>query len=269
MFPAVPKGSENIYDGTSVFYSRAMSGGGKGQKIRVIAIDDEADMAELLKVYLEDIDPGLSVDSFSLPEALLERLREEAYDVIVSDHLMPGMSGLELAERVRRVWETPIILYTGRGSEEVASEAFALGVTDYLRKEPDPRHFEALARRIRRVVEDAKKDDAKPPVVRLPDYPRVVARGFQLFIQEGDGSESLWGTEIDDPIGVAREMDLELRAMRWVRDELAGFVARLTEALRSRGISEETVPDVVYEGYRGLLEWFMRMDVSHRHRSDE
>jgi PAS domain S-box-containing protein len=62
------------------------------------------------------------------------------------------MDGVELAKQIRESSDIPIIMYTGKGSEEVASRAFSVGVDDYIRKEMDPSHYEVLARRIRAAV---------------------------------------------------------------------------------------------------------------------
>ena len=77
----------------------------------------------------------------------------ETYDCIVSDFQMPIMNGIELASQVRERSEIPFILYTGKGSEEVAIEAFRAGVDDYIRKEAVPSHYQILLKRIRTAVD--------------------------------------------------------------------------------------------------------------------
>jgi len=122
--------------------------GGRDQRVRVLHIDDEEAQLLFAKTFLEDADPGLAVESFSDPAELLEAL-DESVDCVVSDYVMPGMDGMELCRRVKERASVPFILYTGRGSEVVAEVAFKRGVDDYVRKEPDPSHYQLLARRIR------------------------------------------------------------------------------------------------------------------------
>jgi len=74
------------------------------------------------------------------PEEALEVLKEESFDCIVSDYSMPGMNGVEFANEAIRRKKIPFIIYTGKGSDEVAEEAFATGVDDYLRKEMGTTH---------------------------------------------------------------------------------------------------------------------------------
>ena len=121
---------------------------GREQRIRVLHIDDEDAQLVFAKTFLEDADPGLDVASFSDPAELLVAL-DDSVDCVVSDYIMPGMDGMELCLKVKERASVPFILYTGRGSEEVAEAAFKLGVDDYVRKESDPSHYQLLAKRIR------------------------------------------------------------------------------------------------------------------------
>jgi PAS domain S-box-containing protein len=87
------------------------------------------------------------------PTKVIDTLSEEEFDCIISDYLMPYMNGIELASQVKINYDTPFILYTGQGSEEVASDAFEAGVDDYLRKEIDPSHYHVLIKRVLMAVE--------------------------------------------------------------------------------------------------------------------
>jgi PAS domain S-box-containing protein len=121
-------------------------------RIRVLHVDDEQDQLSFARILLEDADHEIVVESVSSPFEALDRLSAPP-DCVVTDYQMAEMDGIELARKIRGVTDVPVILYTGRGSEEVASAAFAAGVNDYLRKEMDPGHFQVLARRIRHAVE--------------------------------------------------------------------------------------------------------------------
>ena len=96
-------------------------------------------------------DPAIVVESTSSLEEVLNSF--ESYDCIVSDYKMPRMNGIQLAQKVREKSDIPFILYTGEGSESVASEAFHVGVDDYIRKETETSHYQVLAKRIRAAFE--------------------------------------------------------------------------------------------------------------------
>ncbi len=117
--------------------------------IRVLHIDDEEDNLLISKRYLNKADPSIILEQLSQPENAFKKLQEEHFDCVVTDYIMPGMDGIELASRIRESSDIPIILYTGRGSEEVQEEAFNIGINDYVRKEIDPTHFKVLSELIR------------------------------------------------------------------------------------------------------------------------
>lgn len=235
--------------------------------IKVVAIDDEPDQSQLLKIYLEEHDPKIRVESFTNPHAMIHYFRNNRTDIIILDQVMPEITGIALARKIRRIRDTPFILYTGKGSEELAVEAFEEGITYYMRKEPDPRHYKKMAKRIREIVESHRPPTGERPL-RLPDSPSVSVRGEELYIVEEDGSEHLWGEEGENAGDIARVMELELRAMYYVRDEMADLLTEISENLCQMDIPRSDIPDIIYEGYRKLQAWFKALDRSFDQRRD-
>jgi len=122
--------------------------------ISVLYVDDEPDFAELVAARLEG--EAFSVEVRTDADEALERLRaaDPGVDCVVSDYEMPGMDGLELLGAVREEWpDLPFVLFTARGSENIASEAISRGVTEYMQKATDPEQFEVLENRVRNAVE--------------------------------------------------------------------------------------------------------------------
>jgi len=121
--------------------------------IRVLHVDDEPGFAEMVADYLEREDRSFTVITTTDPSDGLDELFENGADCIVSDYNMPGMNGLELLKEVRKQHPNlPFILFTGKGSEEIASKAIAAGVTDYLQKESGTDQYTVLANRIENAV---------------------------------------------------------------------------------------------------------------------
>mgnify|MGYP000631001913 CR=1 FL=1 len=123
--------------------------------IRVLHVDDEPDFAELAATFLEREDERFEVETATSASDGLDQLKQSTFDCIVSDHDMPGQTGIEFLEAVRETYpELPFILYTGKGSEEVASDAISAGVTDYLQKESGTGQYTVLANRILNAVDN-------------------------------------------------------------------------------------------------------------------
>ena len=120
----------------------------------VLYVDDDAELSRVVAAALERLADDLTVERAASAADGIERLALGGVDCVVSDYEMPGTDGIGFLEAIRAAGETvPFVLYTGRGSEEVAGRAIAAGVTDYLRKGDGRDHFSVLARRIRTAVE--------------------------------------------------------------------------------------------------------------------
>jgi len=122
--------------------------------IRVLHVDDEPDLADVTATFLERHEDRLTVETATRVTEALEILDQQPIDCVVSDYQMPGQTGIEFLETVRETAPAlPFILYTGKGSEEVAAEAISAGVTDYLQKESGTDQYAILANRVVNAVE--------------------------------------------------------------------------------------------------------------------
>ncbi|MFB6218967.1 MAG: ATP-binding protein [Halobacteriaceae archaeon] len=114
--------------------------------VRVLHVDDDEAFVSMAAEHLERESERLSVVTETDPGAALDRL--DGVDCVVSDFEMPGMDGVELLRAVREEYpDLPFVLFTGRGSEAVASDAIEAGVSTYLQK-GGPDTYAMLANRI-------------------------------------------------------------------------------------------------------------------------
>ncbi|ERG98118.1 MAG: response regulator containing CheY-like receiver, AAA-type ATPase, and DNA-binding domain protein [Haloquadratum sp. J07HQX50] len=130
-----------------------------GGTIRVLHVDDQLDFAEMTTAFLERESDRFDTETVSSASEGLNRLANSTFDCIISDYEMPEQNGIELLRTVRREWpDLPFILFTGKGSETVASDAISAGVTDYLQKSSGTEQYELLANRILNAVGKAQAE---------------------------------------------------------------------------------------------------------------
>jgi len=192
--------------------------------IRVLHVDDEPGFAEVASEFLEREDGKLVVETATSAEYGIEHIADNAVDCIVSDYDMPGDNGIEFLERVRGIdQELPFILFTGKGSEEIASDAISAGVTDYLQKESATSQYAVLANRIRNAVEQHRTKRAV----------EASQKRLSLFIEQS-------------PLGVLEyDEDFEIVRINERAEEILGYSeAELRGHTWERLVTEDSYDDV-------------------------
>lgn len=120
--------------------------------MHILCVDDDADFLDLTATFLEQKLPSATIHTATRLDEANEHLASHSVNCIVSDYEMPENTGLEFLESVRDEYpDLPFILFTGKGSEEIASQAISAGVTDYLQKR-GTEQYDRLATRIRHAV---------------------------------------------------------------------------------------------------------------------
>lgn len=125
---------------------------------RVLIVDDEKRLALSLGQTLQLDFPECQVDLAYSGEEALSSLASNAYNLIIADVRMPGVSGMELIKGVRYLdSEVPIILMTGYGSASLRQEAATLGVDHYIDK---PFDLDKLLSTVSRLLLSEEEPDA-------------------------------------------------------------------------------------------------------------
>ncbi|MDD1702553.1 MAG: response regulator [Methanoregula sp.] len=125
--------------------------------ISILYVDDERALLGITKTYLEG-SGEIHVDTASSAHEGLQKLHSGTYDAVVSDYQMPVTDGIAFLKRVHELYPAlPFIIFTGRGREDIAVEAFEEGADYYIQKGGAPGVlFAELAQKIKSVVEKRK-----------------------------------------------------------------------------------------------------------------
>ena len=198
---------------------------------RILVVDDEANIVELLRLYLEK--EGFAVIAArDGDEALALHLRHDP-DLVILDLMLPKKDGFDVCREIRRRGETPIIMLTARSDDVDSIVGLELGADDYVTKPFNPR---ALVARVKAILRrtTATASGARPIEVgelRLDARRREAmvgerrldlrAREFDLLIALArdpgvvltrDGLlEDVWGTDFP---GETRTVDVHVGELR-------------------------------------------------------
>ncbi|RQG90752.1 PAS domain-containing response regulator [Natrarchaeobius chitinivorans] len=123
------------------------------EPIQVLLVDDDQQLLNLTETFLERISNQIQVIKETDVNSGVEAVENRELDCVVSDYDMPKSNGLDFLKQIREDYsDLPFILFTGKGSEEIASDAISAGVTDYLQKGGGKDKYTVLANQIENLV---------------------------------------------------------------------------------------------------------------------
>ena len=105
----------------------------------IYVVDDEKNIRDIVRSYLEK--EGYSVMEFENGEEALKTFYASAPDMFIIDIMMPGMSGFELCNEIRKKANTPIIIVSARDEELDRILGIEMGADDYMMKPFSPREL--------------------------------------------------------------------------------------------------------------------------------
>lgn len=144
----------------------------------VLYVDDEPDLLELGKLFLEQ-GGQFTVTTAESGAIALELMKNHSFDAIVSDYQMPECNGIRFLRHVRHESDIPFILFTGKGREEVVVEAINSGVDFYLQKGGDTKAlFAELGHKINQAISRRNAEKALHRHLDLIRMTSVMATRF-------------------------------------------------------------------------------------------
>lgn len=134
------------------------------RKPRVLVVDDENVVRQSLDRVLSE--NGYAVDTVADGPRAIERIGQEPFDIAFVDLKMPGMPGMEVARNLRASRPTmQVVIITGYGTPDAATEAATLGVHDFVSKPLTPETIASVAGqawdRRRRILEQLERAEAE------------------------------------------------------------------------------------------------------------
>jgi two-component system response regulator RegA len=169
---------------------------------RILIVEDESRMRELLHRAITSW--GLSAVACKSGEDALRHLGNEEFHIVLLDLNLPGMSGMELFEKVRQAWpDAQVIVLTGFGDLETARKAIHLGVVEFLTKPCHLGELEvAIDRAKRKLIEVAEQAEAEslPPETPEPSGAKtleeVEREHILAALARNNGNRSATATEL-------------------------------------------------------------------------
>jgi DNA-binding response OmpR family regulator len=123
-------------------------GGASGDGTRILVVEDDPTLADVVGRYLvrEGFEATFASDGLSGLATALASLP----DLVVLDLMLPGLDGLEVFRRLRKVAPIPVVMLTARGSEDERIVGLELGADDYVAKPFSPRELTARIKAVLR-----------------------------------------------------------------------------------------------------------------------
>lgn len=131
---------------------------------RILVVDDEPDIGELLKYNLEQ--EGFEVLVLQQGERVFPLLETEVVDLVILDLMLPGTSGMDLCRQMKRhpkLDSTPIIILSAKSSETDKIVGLEMGADDYVTKPFSPREAVARVKAVLRRTEDRERVPSREP----------------------------------------------------------------------------------------------------------
>ncbi len=163
------------------------------QGIRILAVDDEEDIREIVRILLES--KGYDAHTVASGDAAIDFVRAHPdTDLIILDIMMPGLSGIEACARIRQYCQAPVLFLTAKTLEQDKAQAYGAGGDDYLGK---PFSQAELLMKVDSLLRRYRVYRGKPDRVPVPTGKRLVLVEDKGYVLRDGEVIPLTNKEID------------------------------------------------------------------------
>ncbi len=148
---------------------------------RVLIVDDEKLIVKGIRFSLEQ--DGMQVDCAYDGEEALELARNNEYNIILLDVMLPKLTGFEVCQQIREFSNVPVIMLTARGDDMDKILGLEYGADDYITKPFNILEVKARIKAIMRRMDSAKPAEEKPKVIESEDM-RLDCEGRRVYVQD-------------------------------------------------------------------------------------
>ena len=222
---------------------------------KIVLVEDEQDLRSLLTEALTNA--GFQVSPFGDVESFLKAKDSLAADVIITDGALPGMSGYDLINTIRKTdSRTPILLMTGVPKDGDGIKAITDGADDYLEK---PVEINFLMAKVKRLIErvKGKTSEALPgyrlnintnELIAIEDSIKFTGTEFEVFKYLFENlNELVARPTLESHTSKARSLDVHIHA---IRRKIKGLPLKV-ETLKMKGYRLRVTQDVSDMGVKG------------------
>ncbi|MEW6698612.1 MAG: response regulator [Bacillota bacterium] len=160
---------------------------------KVLLVDDEEKIRDLVKVYL--VKEGFAVDELAGGSQVVTKVRENSYDLLILDLMLPGTDGLTICKEIRKFSRLPIIMLTAKGDEIDKIIGLEVGADDYIVKPFSPRELVARVKAVLRRVAPQQEPPEKAAAMLI--FPNLVINPEARTVEMNRREISLTPKEFD------------------------------------------------------------------------
>ena len=183
---------------------------------RILLVDDQVKLLKIIKAYLEN--EGYLVETAQDGREALDLIKEFNPQLLVLDLMLPGISGIEVCQKIRQSSDLPILMLTAKSAEDDKLQGFEYGADDYLVK---PFSLHELLARIKAILRRSNYTAAKAELMTYQQGRMIIYPG-QMKVEVDGEDVPLTRTEFDILLTLARNPGQVLS-----RDQLAEKVMGL------------------------------------------